>query len=193
MKFFSSVQKVILPEYTLITARNFSDAVTITTDYSDANQNLKTKVASDHFISKLGEEATKIVMNRYAKVVGPDYAVYTANQKSWQADLLVNEIPVAVKTQKTSAALRYGLSWTFQCGTYRKDTILMQPEAWVVFVEYDDLHPPYCTCYVLPPLQVKDLCFDKPKLPHLQNHKMVVYAHSLPKWKVEVFDSQSVP
>ena len=185
MKFYTSVQKVKLTDSIIDKARSFAGLVAATTDYSDANQIGKDKIIHDHFVSKLGEEAAKMVMSRYTSVAGPDYAVYEGKQKSWEADLFVNKIPLAVKTQTTSAAVRYGLSWTFQCGVKRRDLILEQPEAWVVFVEYDDYNEPYQTCFVLPPFQMKDLVLGEPRLSHLKGHKKVVYAASLPKMEVE--------
>ena len=185
MKFYSSVQKLWLSKEIIDKAKQFAKAVTLTTDYSDTNQSTTDKIIRDHFVSKLGEEAARIVMSRFASVEGPDYNIYTAKQKSWEADLFVNKLPLAVKTQTTSAAVRYGLSWTFQCGIKRRDIILDKPDAWVIFVEYDDMHEPYQTCFVLPPFQIKELRFSEPKLSHLRGHKKVVYAASLPKMKVE--------
>ncbi len=185
MKLYSSVLKIVLTDNLIEKARQFADAVTLTTNYSDANQTKIDKIKKDHFVSKLGEEAAAFVLSQYAKVEGPDYTIYQAKEKSWQADLFVNEIPVAVKSQTTSAAIRYGLSWTFQAGIKRKDIILQQPEKWVCFVEYDDYHSPYQTCFVLPPFQVKELVFDEPKLAYLKDHKKVVYANSLPRMQVE--------
>ena len=185
MKFYSHVQKIILSEAILAKAKQFANDVAVTTDYSDANQNQIGKVITDHYVSKLGEEAARLVMSRFAEVTDPDYTIYEAKRKSWEADLFVNKIPVAIKTQTTSAAMRYGLSWTFQDGIKRKDIILQQPDAWVIFVEYDDSHPPYQTCFVLPPYQIKELVFGEPKLAHLKGHKKVVYAASLGKMKVE--------
>ena len=185
MKFYQAVQKILLSEEIIYKAKQFAKAVAATTDYSDSNQMRIDKIIKDHFVSKAGEEATKIVMRRFAVVRGPDYCIYPAKEKSWEADLFINTIPLAVKTQTTSAAMRYGLSWTFQDGINRKDMILRQPEAWVVFVEYDDIHEPYQTCFVLPPFQIKELVFGQPKLAYLKGHKKVVYASSLPKMSVE--------
>ncbi len=185
MTFYTLVQRVKLSSETINKAKLFAALVASTTDYSDANQWQKDKIIHDHFVSKVGEEAARTVMSRYALVDGPDYAIYEAKQKSWEADLFVNKIPLAVKTQATSAAIRYGLSWTFQCGAKRRDIILQQPEAWVLLVEYDDYNQPYDTCFVLPPFQMKNLLLDEPKLSHLKGHKKVVYASSLGKIEVE--------
>lgn len=155
----------------------FAKEVVATTDYSDSNQRSRNKIQVDHFISKLGEEAAKDVLSKFGDVVGPDYNIYQPEEKSWEDDLFVNGVAVAVKTQLRRSAVLYGLSWVFQSGETRKDVILDKPDAWVVFVECDDQHP--YDMYVYPPLQVKELVFGEPKLQHLIGHKKVVYADTL--------------
>ena len=159
-------------------AHEFSLKVTPTVNYKDSNQNKFNKVKDDHFVSKIGEEAAKIVLSVFGKVTGPDYAVYHGKLKSWDHDLFIHNIGIAVKTQRRTNALKYGLSWTFQSGEKRRDTILYNPNAWVIFVEYNDQHPYNCNVY--PPLQIKQLTFKEPKLPHLKDYKKVVYADTLP-------------
>lgn len=161
----------------------FASAVNGTTDYSDSNQSSKSKIKKDHFISKLGEEAAYAVLKKFVTVSLPDYAVYIGLEKSWAHDLFIAGDGIAVKTQSRSSARLYGLSWTFQCGPQRRDTILDQPEAWVLLVAYDDAAPH--TCYVYPPYQIKELDFDEPRLEKLKGCKKVVYATSLPNHKMK--------
>lgn len=177
MKFYTTIQEVNLHTAIVEKALNFARAVVTTVDYSDCHQTKIKKVQFDHFISKLGEEAAANVLSKYAVVQGPDYAVYEAKDKSWCEDLLVNNTGVAVKTQTRSAANKYTLSWTFQHGEKRRDTIFNTPEAWVVFVECNDLD--HYRCFVYPPFQLKELAFKAPKLLHLAAHKKVVYANTL--------------
>lgn len=82
---------------------------------------------------------------------------------------------IASKTQTKSSADKFGLSWTFQCGKQRKDTILDQPESWVCFVQCDDSNTQY-NCIVYPPIQIEEIKFGKPKLLKLRGEKLVVYA-----------------
>jgi hypothetical protein len=178
MKYYNRIQKICLDETAIQKAQEFAKKVAATTNYSDSNQLANSKITDDHFISKVGEEAAKKMLSRFAFVEGPDYNIYEERQKSWADDLYVNNVGFAVKTQKRSAAKRYSLSWTFQSGQYRKDIILNKPEAWVVFVEYDDIV--HNVCFVYPPFQIKELKFGEPKLAYLKNHKKVVYANSLP-------------
>lgn len=162
-------------------AEAFAAAVTHTTDYTDSNQSSKLKIQTDHFISKLGEEAAYAVLKKFSNVSPPDYTVYFGADKSWAHDLFIEGTGIAVKTQSRSSARLYGLSWTFQCGLQRRDTILDDAEAWVLFVAYDDAAP--YTCYVYPPYQIKELDFAEPRLQRLKSSKKVVYAASLPNHK----------
>jgi len=181
MKYFGAIHRVTMPATIIEKAKNFAAQVTATTDYSDANQFSDTKIQNDHFISKIGEEAVKHMLSKYATVTGPDYAIYHGKEKSWADDLYVNGIGVAVKTQKRTAAKQFGLSWTFQAGPNRCDVILNKPDAWVVFVIYDDVASN--VCYVYPPFQMKELTLGEPVLQKLRGYKKVVYANTLPLGK----------
>ena len=162
-------------------AQAFAEAVTSTVDYRDSNQTQLQKIRDDHFVSKLGEEAVRAVFEaRNCKVDGPDYAIYQGKQKSWVADLKINSLDVAVKTQRRSAAKRYGVSWTFQDSPQRRDPILETPEAWVSLVVFEDIGPGF-ECIVYPLLKVKKLIFDPPLLSHLVGKKKVVYLEKLLK------------
>ena len=155
-------------------AREFALAVTETVNYSDSNQYIKDRIVEDHFISKIGEEAAATVLrNLEFLVAGPDYTIYMGDYKSWEADLKVNGVEVAVKTQKTSSAKKYGLSWTFQSSGKRRDPILDKPDAWVIFVECND--DDNYSCKVFPPKQMKELELKDPQLPHLKGKKKVYY------------------
>jgi hypothetical protein len=92
----------------------------LTFNYEDSNQFNKEKIKQDHFISKLGEKAVRQSFEKFGKVVkGPDYTIYQQKQKSWKEDVYTDDFALAVKTQKKSAAIRYGLSWTFQSSSFR--------------------------------------------------------------------------
>ena len=178
MKFYKEIQRVVLGDDVIKRSKDFAVAVVGTTNYSDTNQANNNKIINDHFVSKLGEEAARIVLGQFAVIVGPDYLVYNKRDKSWQSDLFVNNIGIAVKTQKRSTAKRYSLSWTFQCSRLRSDPILLQPKAWVIFVEFDDLSVD-AVCYVYPPFKIEELLFEEPVLRYLKEHKKVVYARTL--------------
>lgn len=179
MRLFRNPIEILLSESDLAKARGFADAVVSTVNYRDSNQFNANKIRDDHFISKLGEEAVKKAFEQYhCQVKGPDYTIYEGKQKSWEEDLYVNGSGLAVKTQRRSAAQRYGLSWTFQKSKFRTDPILQKPEAWVCFVEYNDLNEKPIAI-VFPAFQMKELPLKEPKLPHLKDKKVVVYAEDL--------------
>jgi hypothetical protein len=174
---FRSPVKTLLDHAIISKAKKFSEEVIHTINYKDSNQSNTAKIRDDHFISKLGEEAVKKVFEeRGNEVTGPDYNVYPGKKKSWSADLIINGIEVAVKTQKKSAANKYGLSWTFQSSPARKDPILKNPEAWVCFVECDDEN---FSCTVFPPKKIRQLRMKQPRLQHMLGKKKVVYAADL--------------
>ena len=183
MSRLTKLHTITLPEEVLNKARDFAKIVVDTTDYQDSNQSNRRKIIIDHFVSKLGEEAVKAVMEKNDReVIGPDYKIYGPNEKSWDSDLYVNGIGLAVKTQCRSAAERYGLSWTFQnIPDGRSDPVLSQPDAWVYFVEYIDTEEPANRLIVFPPKQIKALKFEDPVLDRLKGEKLVVYARSLTK------------
>lgn len=179
MPTFKSAQTILIPEDVKERASAFAAAVTETVDYRDSNQAAKEKIRDDHFVSKLGEEAVRILFEgRGCQVTGPDYGVYEAKRKSWAADLKVNEIEVAVKTQRRSAANRYGLSWTFQDSPERRDPILDMPEAWVCLVVFEDLKTE-TECLVYPLRKIKQLIFEAPRLAKLVGKKQAVYLETL--------------
>ena len=184
MATFHTPQIVHLAPETVSRAKAFAEAVTDTVNYRDSNQTQKKKVRDDHFISKLGEEAARCVFEtRNCVVEGPDYAIYEGKQKSWISDLKINALEVAVKTQRRSAAQRYGLSWTFQDSPRRRDPILSMPETWVCLVVFEDLKSRF-ECLVYPLRKIKQLIFEAPRLPKLVGKKQAVYLETLQKHKV---------
>lgn len=183
MRCFNQVFTVSVDARVIARAKDFSVQVTPTvgtpgSGYRDANQSDLQKIQQDHFVSKVGEEAVKVIFQQLGKKVqGPDYQVYLGKQKSWDSDLYVDGVALAVKTQTAGAAKRFGLSWTFQAGTHRRDPILSQPESWVCFVEF---HERGQQCNVYPPHQIRELAFGEPKLDRLKGSKKVVYANAKP-------------
>jgi hypothetical protein len=184
MSTFHTPQTVRLPPEIISRAQSFADDVTDTVNYHDSNQRKKRKIRDDHFVSKLGEEAVRLVFEaRKCIVEGPDYSIYDKKQKSWEADLKVNALEVAVKTQRRSVAKRYDLSWTFQDSPRRRDPILSMPDAWVCLVVYEDLEPD-CECLVYPLRKIKQLIFEAPRLSYLVGKKQAVYLETLQKQKI---------
>ena len=181
MSTFHTPQTVTLPESIKSQVFEFSTRVVDTVNYHDSNQSIKEKIRDDHFVSKLGEEAVRILFEgRECLVEGPDYGVYEAKRKSWAADLKINGLDVAVKTQRRSAANRYGLSWTFQDSPERRDPILDMTDAWVCLVVFEDLKAE-TECLVYPLRKIKQLIFEAPRLTKLVGKKQAVYLETLIK------------
>lgn len=184
MPTFRTSQTVQLPPQAIARAHAFADSVIDTVNYRDSNQSRRQKIRDDHFVSKVGEEAVRLVFEaRNCVVEGPDYTIYGGKQKSWVADLKINALEVAVKTQRRSAADRYGLSWTFQDSPRRRDPILSMPEAWVCLVVYEDLKTG-CECIVYPLRKIKQLIFEAPRLSHLAGKKKTVNMKTLQEHKI---------
>jgi len=184
MATFRTPQTIHLSPEDVARAQAFAEAVIETVNYHDSGQTKKQKIRDDHFVSKVGEEAVRLVFEaRYCTVEGPDYAVYDKKQKSWTADLKINKLDVAVKTQRRSAANRYDLSWTFQDSPARRDPILSMPEAWVCLVVYEDLKPDF-ECLVYPLRKIRQLIFESPRLKQLVGKKQAVYLETLQKHKI---------
>lgn len=184
MATFRTPQIVQLSLESVSRAKAFAEAVTETVNYRDSNQTRRQKINDDHFVSKLGEEAARSVFEaRKCVVEGPDYTIYSGKQKSWACDLKINGLEVAVKTQRRSAAHRYGLSWTFQDSARRRDPILSTPEAWVCLVVFEDLKSGF-ECMVYPLRKIKQLIFEAPRLDKLVGKKRAVYLETLQKHDV---------
>ncbi len=183
MRYFVKVQTVVIDVSLVVKAKNFAKQVTPTigspgSGYRDTNQFNLQKIENDHFVSKIGEEAVRIVFEQFGRQVqGPDYRIYEGEQKSWDTDIYIDGFGLAVKTQATSLAKEFRLSWTFQAGIYRKDPLLNNLDAWVCFVEFNETTR---QCAVYPPYQIRELTFGEPKLDRLKGSKKVVYAESLP-------------
>lgn len=184
MPTFKTPQVVYLTPEAVARAAAFAEAVLDTVNYRDSNQSVKKKIHDDHFVSKLGEEAVcQVFIARDCQVKGPDYTIYASRQKSWAADLRINTLDVAVKTQRRSAANRYGLSWTFQDSPRRHDPILDMENAWICLVVYEDLEPDLM-CMVYPLRKIKQLIFEAPRVSRLVGKKQAVYLETLQKHKI---------
>ncbi|MDG2991642.1 hypothetical protein L3556_11965 [Candidatus Synechococcus calcipolaris G9] len=185
MRCFTQVITTSIGDDVLRRARDFAEKVAPTVGtggvYMDTHQKNVTKIQQDHYVSKVGEEAVKQVFEHLGKTIqGPDYKIYQGKQKSWDSDLVVEGIDLAVKTQTKERASQFGLSWTFQASGQRTDPILNQPNAWVCFVEFDEQHR---QCCVYPAYQIKELVFGEPKLAKLKGLKKIIYARTLPPLK----------
>jgi len=95
-------------------ADEFANAVN-TSLYARRNQWDADKRKLDSKIGKLGELAVyETLKPTISDLSYPDFAIYTAKQKSWDYDLKAKDINLHVKCQNVVQAQRYGESWIFE-------------------------------------------------------------------------------
>ena len=146
--------------------RTFANEVNGTTNYSDSNQPRSQRVLKNHYDGKISEFAVSEAFGTEP----PDVKIYKGKQKSWDADLNAGQEQYAVKSQTLDSFQRYSPSMTFQNGWKRKDKILSEPDAPVI----------YCLlledrALVSPIFRIKELVFGPPKLEKLAGEKTVAY------------------
>lgn len=150
-------------------AMSYARAVVDTVDYAARGQTDKDKAVHDHYIGKLGEIAAAFLLEtKGVQVSQPDFAIH--KDKSWDDDLYIDGVGIAVKTQDRELARRFGLSWTFHVN----DPILNEPDKIVYFVEYTPE-----LMYVYAGHKIRELTFKPPTLERLIPYKKVVYAADL--------------
>lgn len=162
------------------TMENFKD------NYNDRNQSVYDKIKQDFFIGKIGESCVVIAYERLGIEVfntkGEKGANYNVESYVWgRNDLIINSVRHRVKSQTTSQAKRYGLSWTFNLDP--RDPILDNPEGNVIFVEVDDIYR-NLGCDIYPPYKIKELKFTEPKREALLGKKTIVLAENIPYYKL---------
>jgi hypothetical protein len=108
-------------------------------EYSKRNQNKVHKILNDIIVGKLGEFAVykhlKTTTNK--PITKPDLLIYTADKKSFDADLMFNDLNIHVKSQSSEQSQKYGISWSF----HPTDTLITKPNKndVIFFCLVDDL------------------------------------------------------
>jgi hypothetical protein len=186
------IEFVIIPKEIVEKATEYAKKVESTNNYSDTNQSDINKKIEDNIAGKIGEEAVRQLLLIKGKDVSEvDYKIYDFKEKSWESDLTVRnkngeKTEIAVKTQRQSAAERFGLSWTFQYSpktNYHKeriDPVLKKQDAYVYFVQMLDgkvREDGGVEVWIYPVKQIKNCIFGEPKLQRLKGKKKVVYAN----------------
>jgi len=158
--------------------------VTSRSKYRQRNQSNQARITQQIADGKMGE----IFAARHLRTQGytctePDFEIYTARNKSFDADLVIDsQQAVHVKTQNAESARRWGSSWVFQAGGVgygNTDPLLdSTTKDWVVFVKLDaQTH----SAMVIGPLemaQVKQHLKD-PVLDRLKGIKKCIYESDL--------------
>jgi hypothetical protein len=155
-------------------AEDFSNAVN-TSLYARRNQWDAGKRKLDSKIGKLGELAVyETLKPLYDDLSYPDFAIYSAKQKSWDYDLKAKDINLHVKCQNIVQAQRYGESWIFELTDKHifKD---FTDKDYVAFVTVDMVKGEGYIKSILPVSVLhKNALFKKPKLDKLIS-KAAVY------------------
>lgn len=94
-------------------------------EYKRRGQSDESKIKKDMYYGKLAEYAVWLMYSEMGhECTKPDIAVYKARNKSFDADLVVNDTHnLHVKNQLLSQAQRFGLSWMFQ----KNDPLVKNP------------------------------------------------------------------
>jgi hypothetical protein len=84
--------------------------------YAKRNQTNLDKIVEDIYVGKMGEVATYLYFKSLDLPCSkPDFEIYEARNKSYDADLKQGEKYVHVKSQSLASSRRYGVSWILQC------------------------------------------------------------------------------
>jgi hypothetical protein len=169
--------------------------VTSRSKYRQRNQTNQVRITQQIADGKMGELFAARHLRKQGYVCSdPDFEIYTARNKSFDADLVVEladpfeSRAVHVKTQNNESARRWGSSWVFQAGGagYGNTDPLLDRTTndWVVFVKLDaQAH----SAVVIGPLemaQVKQHLKD-PVLERLKGIKKCIYESDLNEIQVQ--------
>jgi len=165
----------------------FAELVSLTTNYSDCEQNNYKLKVYQHYIGKLGELAVFLFLRKNYDITEPDFTIYNKKNKSWDSDLKVKDIHISIKTQDIASAKRFGLSWTFQhIQKGRKDSSIKNKHTLMIPTLYDNRYYNSLRIIIFPSLEMQEIVFGEPKKKSLKNKKLVVYAednyNSLTEW-----------
>lgn len=155
---------------------NFSEAVD--TDFYEkrSGQSNEAKRKKDSVVGKLGELAAfKMLQGKIQGLTEPDFAIYTAKEKSWDFDLKSPEYNIHVKSQDVEQGKKYGESWVFQL----QDKHIFQNYSDKDYVVFVSVNLATRECFVrsmLPLITLHEQQLFKPmKVHQLRNNKAAVY------------------
>lgn len=146
------------------------------------NQHNKERIIKQNITGKIGEFAAMFhLLDKGIECNSPDMKVYNGSKKSFDADLIMNEKPLHVKSQSKSTSDYLGcVSWTFQKGGkgfgHVDPLVVKKCDELVIFCHVDnknvEIYGPYKWDVIKPLL--KD-----PMLNHLKGIKQCVYKKDL--------------
>jgi hypothetical protein len=135
-------------------------------EYAKRNQTNLSKIQLDIVVGKIGEWAVMKFLGKGCSK--PDFEIYTAKKKSFDADLTYNGVNVHVKSQSEKSASMYGISWLFQ----KRDPLYRKPnpDDLIVGVLVGDTE-----AEIVMYGNVASLVFGEPKIHQLRGSKVAIY------------------
>ena len=111
-----------IPKPWITQCRKFAEA---SVDSSQSTWRVnREKAITDIFTGKMGEVGAFIHLCELGQLpTPPDFTVYTARNKSFDADLFMGNYRVHCKTQSAESMEKYGVSWILQYGAKRCDPL----------------------------------------------------------------------
>ena len=162
---------VVLSKYWIDKCRKFSiDAVESSRDlYTYRGTTNINKIIEDIYIGKAGEVgAYKYLLQQGVVCSKPDFKIYDARRKSFDADLNIPDMGVHVKSQGMDSAEKFGNSWLFQ----RTDPVYLKPNYDLFLGTLVDGN----TVYIIKECLINELDFQDCKVFWFNKTKVAVYA-----------------
>ena len=155
---------------------HFAEKVSITTNYSDCNQNNFDLKVYQHYIGKLGELAVYLYLKKTHNITKPDFNIYEIKNKSWDSDLKIDNKHLSIKTQDIKSAKRFELSWTFQYIKNGRKDYSIKNNIIVIPTLYDNYYYHDLRIIIFPSINIKNIKFGEPKKQNLKGKKIIMYA-----------------
>lgn len=137
--------------------------------YSERNQNDIQKIKNDIFFGKTAEFLVYNYLNKKQKnPTAPDLNIYSATKKSFDADILIENAKIHVKSHKVNN--NFPISWVFQ----QSDPLITHkdPNNYLALVVLDNINYMYI-------LNIMDANFKEPLKESLKNNKVCIYENDL--------------
>lgn len=92
--------------------------------YKRRNQCNLEKIKEDIFTGAMGELAVYHFLTHLGyNVTRPDFNIYAVRQKSYDADMHLDDLNIHCKSQHWESAKKYGISWILQYGKFGQDKL----------------------------------------------------------------------
>ena len=148
--------------------------------YAKRGQSDKETIRGQIYTGKLGEYVSYLYLKEKYNVTEPDCNIYSKFEKSYAADLLINNKKLHIKSQDINQANKFGMSWIFQFKENSKihtdNEIFVNKEGTAIFVLVDKL---YLTGEIKGIVDINKLhslnLFKAPKKLDLSSSKKAIY------------------